>query len=177
VNKKKTESDTTKPIKEITEVKLQMTLKSRPRNRQAHIRETPESNGMKPTKTLPETTTQKKEELVSQTRNALEQKAITPQSPPKLTADSITPTKTDSSNDDTDNDETKSTTRNDDSKKRRVEQKAKTLRSPSKSIADSITPTKTDSSNDTNNDETKNSYPKKKGKIIKKNSMIIGDNH
>ncbi|CAG8857204.1 26871_t:CDS:2, partial [Gigaspora margarita] len=42
--------DTTKPIKEITEVKLQMILKLRPRNRQAHIKETPESNGMKPTK-------------------------------------------------------------------------------------------------------------------------------
>ncbi|CAG8845286.1 45074_t:CDS:2, partial [Gigaspora margarita] len=105
--------DTTKPIKEITEVKLQMTLKSRPRNRQAHIRETPESDAP------PETTTQKKEKLVSQTRNALEQKAITSRSPPKSIADSIMPMKTDSSNDDTNNDKTKSTTRNDDSKKKK----------------------------------------------------------
>ncbi|CAG8820063.1 26258_t:CDS:1, partial [Gigaspora margarita] len=58
-------------------------------------------------------------ELVSQTRNALEQKAITPRSPPKSIADSITLTKTDSNNDDTNNDETKSTTRNNDSKKKK----------------------------------------------------------
>ncbi|CAG8856674.1 5227_t:CDS:2, partial [Gigaspora margarita] len=47
-------------------------------------------------KAPPETTTQKKEELVSQTRNAIEQKAKTSQSPLKSTADSITPMKTDS---------------------------------------------------------------------------------
>ncbi|CAG8841132.1 44669_t:CDS:2, partial [Gigaspora margarita] len=41
---------TTKPIKEITEVKLQTILKLKPRNRQAHIRETSESNAIKPTK-------------------------------------------------------------------------------------------------------------------------------
>ncbi|CAG8711881.1 24428_t:CDS:2, partial [Gigaspora margarita] len=159
--------DTTKPIKEITEVKLQMTLKSRPRNRQAYIRKTPESDGMKPTK----------KELVSQTRNALEQIAITLRSPPKLIADSIMPMKTDFSNDNTNNDETKSTTRNNDSKKKEelvsqtqnaIEQKSKTPRSPPKSTADSIMPMKTNSSNDTNNDETKNSYLKKKGKLLKK---------
>ncbi|CAG8849396.1 24768_t:CDS:2, partial [Gigaspora margarita] len=147
VKQKKTESDATKPIKEITEVKLQMILKSRPQNRQAHIRETSESDGMKPTKkptmkptkndsiTPMKTSTTRNDyskkkkswlvkhkmhyELVSQTRNALEQKAITPRSPPKSTANSITPTKTDSSNNDTNNNETKSTTRNDDSKKKK----------------------------------------------------------
>ncbi|CAG8498051.1 43947_t:CDS:2, partial [Gigaspora margarita] len=139
---KKTESDTTKPIKEITEVKLQMILKLRPRNRQVHIRETPESDGMKPTKTPPETTTQKKEELVSQTRNALEQKAIIPRSPPKSTADSITATKTDSTPPETitqKKEKLVSQTRN------AIEQKAKIPRSPLKSTADSITATKTNS--------------------------------
>ncbi|CAG8792690.1 24198_t:CDS:2, partial [Gigaspora margarita] len=154
--------DTTKPIKEITEVKLQMTMKLRPRNQQAHIRETPESDGMKLTKKstmkptendgiTPTKTSTTKNDYSKKRRVASRQRKLTLVTTPITTKPKAPPEQRLKKKE-----ELVSQIRN------AIEQKAKTPRSPLKSTADSITPTKTDSSNDTNNDETKNSYPKKK---------------